>query len=483
MQLLDEISPGLDLGLNLNENQFKLQYNDFKLSRQFKSFGCFNDVGTGKTVISLLYLAQNYVEKVKTLVVVPSSLLTQYSNSVNVVTGLDWSVETLSSSGACRVKQIQSWRATPDVVILTPRSLIDSIGDLRRKGFKSIIVDEAHMLLGLTNNIRTVVVGLIKFYEYTALLMTATPHNAELESAYGMISILNPESYDNFETFAKEHIEYRRISIGGIERKLIEGYHHIDSLKMHLFSRACRRRSSEVLSLDRPTLIEHKVTLSKQHSKNITSLIREWLDRFDENPEWLENAQQVRQQALMRVTNPPVRDPRYSEPLDNLKTLVESINPGDNKVIIFCHYQRTIKYLASVFEHLKPALVYGGSDSAKESEKFKNDPYCRMVIANYQAGGSGHNWQHAAHTIFYEPISDIKLINQAIGRTHRGGQTKPVVVYFMVYNVEIMKKISTKSFVRAELSRELLGDQTSILDYFKSYLKESVDRDVEVVDT
>jgi SNF2 family DNA or RNA helicase len=476
---LDSIKPGLDLGVpGLDATQFDMQFKDFKQATQHKVFGCFNDVGTGKTIISLLYLANNFVNGVKTVVVIPSSLIAQYYRSLEAVSGLGWSICLLPTNGKKRDELINSWRSVPDVVVMTPDSLCKSAGILRTKGFKSLVIDEAHMIISLQNKIRMIVVGLIRYCEYTALLLTGTPHNAELESAYGMISVLNPDAYENFDDFANQHINYKRFMLGGIERKIVEGYRSVEKMKMNLFARSSRRRSSDVLTLAKPTIIEHRVTLSREHNKAISTLITDWLDTFDQNPEWLENSQKVKQQALMRVTNPPVRDPRFSEPVDSLKGLVESINPRENKVIIFCYYQRTVEYLATLFNEYNPALVYGGSDSGKASELFKTDPTCRIMIANYLAGGAGHNWQFCNHTVMYEPIADVKWINQAIGRTQRAGQTKPVIVYYMTYSVEIMKKIAAKTFVRAELSKELLGDQTSILDYFKKKGVNEIDADV-----
>lgn len=465
-ELLQQIHPNLDLGLDLDEEQFKLQWQDFQLSRNHKAFGVFNDVGTGKTVISLLYLAKNFVEGKKTIVVIPSSLMHQYSKSLLAVKGLGWSITVCDTSRHKRERQFEYWNEKyPDVVVMTPASLIDCVSFIRRCGYTSIVVDEAHMILGLTNKIRAVLVGLIKYYEYTALMMTATPHNSELASAYGMISVLNPSAYENYEDFGNQHIYFKTFKLGGTERKVIEGYHDVDRLSLNLFARSCRRQSSDVLKLSQPTLVRVEVALTKAHNLNISTLISSWLDKVGDDETWLENSQAVRQQALMRVTNPPIREVGFTNPLEALETLLESINPMANKVVIFCYYQRTIEYLAEKLARYNPALVYGGANSGLTSEKFKTDDGCRIVLANYQAGGVGHNWQHAANIIMYEPISDVKYINQAIGRCQRGGQTKPVVVHMMVYKIEMIKKIIAKADVRAELSRVLLGDQTSYLNY------------------
>jgi SNF2 family DNA or RNA helicase len=239
---------------------------------------------------------------------------------------------------------------------------------------------------------------------------------------------------------------------------------------------AVRRRQSEVLTLDKPTIVDLRIDLPPAHSKAITQIVKSWLVMLGEDQiDMVSTVQKARMVGLQAVTNPEgFTDTKVlwdDVPFETLEEIIKQIGTvgsgqADGKLVIFCNFRATVIKLADKLKAYNPALVYGGSKAAEESHRFKTDPFCRVMVANYQSGGSGHNWQGVASSmVFYEPIADVKAINQSLGRISRSGQTKPVVVWIFNYRVAAVNTKWDKAKERAVLLEEALGDTLNFTDF------------------
>ena len=65
-------------------------------------------------------------------------------------------------------------------------------------------------------------------------------------------------------------------------------------------------------------------------------------------------------------------------------------------------------------------------------ERFQNDPDCKLFLISLKAGGVGLNLTAAEYVFLLDPWWNPAVEAQAIDRTHRIGQTRPVFAYRLI---------------------------------------------------
>lgn len=342
---------------------------------------------------------------------------------------------------------------------------------LTKKGYNVFFFDEAHALCGVGSIISDAVAEVAS--ENSAIyLMTGTPVPTNISHAYGIIRVINPEAYPNEYSFQRQHVVTQAIRITGANnrtRRVRVPVDYINTEKIHteLFKNARRLQKREVNKLPDPIITDVKLRLEGKHKRLYDSLIKNHFAMVGETILAPESQSSVRHLSLQLISCPTEFDPNISmknELFDRTKELVESINPWQNKIIIFAYYRAAIEFLAEEFKEYNPAVVYGGvTNSTEEINRFKHDDDCRMIILNWVSGGAGLNLQVASHGIFYECPTSPKDAKQAIARMDRTGQHNVVNIYFM----RVMGTLSDKNFKKLlqaeETNNEVVKDELDLI--------------------
>lgn len=116
------------------------------------------------------------------------------------------------------------------------------------------------------------------------------------------------------------------------------------------------------------------------------------------------------------------------------------------KVLVFSQYEETLKSIATLLpdHNLDHRCIYGGTSAKKRGEAieaFMNDPPTRIFLLTAQAGAVGITLTAATHVYICEPLLNPALELQAIGRSRRMGQTKPVTVVRLYHKGTIEEKV------------------------------------------
>jgi len=119
--------------------------------------------------------------------------------------------------------------------------------------------------------------------------------------------------------------------------------------------------------------------------------------------------------------------------LEWVKLFMES----DEKLLLFAWHRTVVDKLYEELAQFQPAKIYGGVTLEKreqEKERFINDENCKIMICNIQSGGTGiDGFQNVCCNVaFAEFASTSTDMEQAEDRLHRGGQDKPVSVYYLI---------------------------------------------------
>jgi len=114
-----------------------------------------------------------------------------------------------------------------------------------------------------------------------------------------------------------------------------------------------------------------------------------------------------------------------------------------HKYIIFCQFNEEMEFLEAYLNGVVPeVLCYNGSmnqaDRTAVLKRSKETQHTTVLLIQLQAGGVGLNLQEYDRIIFMGPWWTSALMDQAIARAVRMGQTKVVKVYHLCLEYEVL---------------------------------------------
>ncbi len=127
-----------------------------------------------------------------------------------------------------------------------------------------------------------------------------------------------------------------------------------------------------------------------------------------------------------------------------LRELVDEVESGGHRVLIFSQFVSMLRYVREALDEDKIKYEYlDGStiDRAERVDRFQNDSTCTAFLISLKAGGSGLNLTGADTVIHFDPWWNPAVEDQASDRAHRIGQNKIVTVYRLVAAGTIEEKI------------------------------------------
>jgi superfamily II DNA or RNA helicase len=138
----------------------------------------------------------------------------------------------------------------------------------------------------------------------------------------------------------------------------------------------------------------------------------------------------------------------------------------DEKVLIFTEYRDTMEYLRKLFEDegYRGRIAYiHGSMSVEEREAqakaFRNYDHIKVMVAT-DAAAEGIDLQHNCHIMVnYELPWNPNRIEQRMGRLHRYGQKKAVLVYNLLVKDTIEGAVFEKLLWKLDRIRSAMGER------------------------
>jgi SNF2 family DNA or RNA helicase len=145
--------------------------------------------------------------------------------------------------------------------------------------------------------------------------------------------------------------------------------------------------------------------------------------------------------------------------MDTLFRMVES-HP-DEKSLIFCQFMGEMDHIQSKLKN--PVFRIDGSvdkeDRIEQMKLFKAAPSNATLIIQIKSGGTGLNLQEATRVYITAPSWNPATELQAIGRSHRNGQTKNVYVKKLVYTDTVEENIMALQGYKSTICAEVLDDK------------------------
>jgi SNF2 family DNA or RNA helicase len=426
-----------------------------------------DEVGLGKTIEAGLilkeYMIRGLVKKV--LILVPASLVTQWASELNS----KFFIPAVTQRKSYVWEQYDVVVSSIDTAKRSPhREIINSLD------YDLIIIDEAHKLKNNKTKNYEFVQNLKKKF---CLLLTATPIQNRIEEIFNLVSLLKPGHLGSETAFYEK---YKRDS------RSLNDDEHLKELVNKVMIRNRRadtgiewtKRKVETIPIeitDQERELYNAITELKSEDDwtqgsafSVMTLQREACSSRESVYHTLKN-------MLEKQENP---SQAYKDKIQYLISKVEAVGQNskakkaleliqtiDDKVIIFTEYRATQLYLQWFLKQngITSVPFRGGFKRGKKDwmrELFQK--HAQVLIAT-EAGGEGINLQFCNHIINFDLPWNPMRLEQRIGRIHRLGQEKDVMIYNFAIKDTVEEHILKLLYEKIHLFEKVIGELDDIL--------------------
>jgi SNF2 family DNA or RNA helicase len=330
--------------------------------------------------------------------------------------------------------------AAADVVVTTYTLFRLEVDAYRTVPWAGLLLDEAQYV----KNHQAKTYGCVRKLDAPfKLAITGTPMENNLTELWALLSITAPGLFPDPKRFAEQYA--RPIERGGDSERLARLRSRIKPLVM--------RRSKELVAAELPAKQEQtlEVDLHPRHRKLYdTRLQRErqkilgLIGDFDRNRfTILRSITLLRQLSLHAGLVEPRQDSVPCAKLEALVEQLEEIARGGHRALVFSQFTGFLAKVRARLDQEDVGYCYLDGRTRQRQrviQRFKEgtDP---LFLISLKAGGFGLNLTEADYCFLLDPWWNPATENQAIDRTHRIGQTRPVIVYRMISAGTIEEKV------------------------------------------
>ena len=325
------------------------------------------------------------------LVICPASVIVNWCREVEAKSDLkSYNMHDAQKNGA-----FAAWVENGGVAVTNFESLENRFSVPEDFPIDMIIVDEAHYIKNIAAKRSQ---NVLRLCDHTdrILFMTGTPLENRVEEMVGLM----------------DHLQHDVAQ----DAKSVSVTAYADDFKRKISPVYYRRRRNDVLS-ELPELTDMK----------------EWCDMTPEDERAYED--DVLQGSFMDVRRVSWRNEDYlntSAKVQRLKEIVEDASEDARKVLVFSFFLDTLEKVKTVFGDACIGVINGAVPVEERQnivDAFEAAPAGSVLAAQIQSGGTGLNIQSASVVVLCEPQYKPSTENQAIGRAHRMGQTRDVMVH------------------------------------------------------
>ena len=408
-----------------------------------------DEMGLGKTVQLLATMLGN--PKTRTLLVVPKSIITQW---VEEIARFAPSLSVCVFDGPNR-----RYDAKKDIVI-APYSLLSSNDvTLHMVQWNRVILDEAHEIRNKTSKLFKSVCQLKTQIKW---IVTGTPVFNSMEDFVSLCTFLGLSKtvVQGMTNKIKDIYILRRTKedLAKINERLRLPPCYFENVELEMYPD--EKQLYEVVFLEaQDTIRDAFKNAVSLNAKNM--IILECLLRARQCMIW--PAMYLEGIAKQNETKPEKWVGR-SKKMETLFEMIES-HPSE-KSLVFCQFRGEMNYIQSQMKC--PVFRIDGSvpkeERVRQIEGFKKIQGGAVFIIQIRCGGQGLNLQEATRVYITGPSWNPATELQAIGRSHRTGQTRPVYVKKLIYKecprfVSVEEEILALQGHKSLVCAEVLNDE------------------------
>ena len=457
--------------------------------REFGFGGCLaDDMGLGKTVQVLALLDELRAKQAKlaaapltSLIVVPKSLV---FNWIEEAARFTPQLRFLNFTGTNRDQHFASITQY-DAVLTTYATLRMEIERLREITFEYAILDESQAVKN-SHAQSSKACRLISARH--RLAMTGTPIENHLGELWSLFEFLNPGmlgSSDTFQVLSSRTPLTDRVSDDSceVDESSIDESANSETERFRgVLAKAIRpyvlRRTKQQVLAELPNKTEQTVYCEMDdEQRKIYNDIRDFyrtqltasvaeLGMAKSKFQVLEALLRLRQAACHPALLGPEFADERSTKLEMLMEQLEEILAEDHKALVFSQFTSLLDLLKKRLRKQKIPFEYlDGKTRDRKSpvDRFQNDANSRLFLISLKAGGCGLNLTAADYVFILDPWWNPAVEAQAIDRTHRIGQTRPVTAYRLICTNTVEEKILKLQETKRELADSIINADNGII--------------------
>lgn len=290
---------------------------------------------------------------------------------------------------------------------------------------------------------------ILKLNAKNVILLSGTPCSGKYEELYSQCKLLGWNI--SKKAFWNTYIVTKNMEVNGFKIPIVVGYKNVDRLKAKLREHgAMFKKTEEVLTL--PDQIDNiiKVESTKEYKKFKKDRLVTINDIELVGDTTLNNMLYQRQLAAMYNKN------KY----DQLNDLMEST---EDRLITFYNFTGELEEIKKICKKLnKPVSVVNGKIKDLKNYDSKDNS---VTLIQYQAGAMGLNLQKSNKIIYFSLPLSSELFEQSKKRTHRLGQKKTCMYYYLITKSSIEEKIFDVLGTRRDFTNKLFEEVESEPSY------------------
>lgn len=396
------------------------------------SYGIFSEQRTGKTPTTCTLVGQR---RVKTLVIVPTSLVLDWKEQVERWT--DLKALTAIGTPAKRKNVYKKFMEseTPVVLIMSRGIATRDINIVQSLGYKMMIIDEAHFLRNYRTAQSEAMCKLGKYATHRYAL-TGTPASNSPDDVFGIFKFLYPERFTSYWQFCER---YFKIDDGYFGKK-VEGEFKSESREKEYYELmeqyAIQRKRKDVMKWLQGKQYQ-KITLQMEDKQaKAYKRMAETFTVDKANGEELDAstvlAQMTRLRQLSLAPEAVGVDAKSAKEAYILEWLEDN---GNEPVLVFSNFTSYLNILYTKLKKakIKVAMVTGEQDikERKAATKKFQDGKLRVLLCNIEAAGVGLTLDRAETTIFldrhYNPTWNAQAEDRLVATTEDAPQGAHVI--------------------------------------------------------
>ena len=445
-----------------------------------------DDMGLGKT-IQVLAVLQGRQEGAKphcepddaevckrpSLIVVPRSVV---FNWIDEAARFTPDLRVLAYTGTDR-EQLRQAFSEHDVIVTSYGLLRRDIEQLTEHSFDYIVLDEAQAI----KNPQSQAAKAARLLEGThRLALTGTPIENHLGDLWSIFEFLNPGMLGSNARFGE--IVRASTARTDTETEDATGDQTLQQIAKALRPFILRRSKQQVLK-DLPEKTEQTIICEMEPAQRaIYDELREYyrgalmkqLDASGTNGHGMGSSAFMVLEALLRLRQAAchpglIDDAKADHPaakLEALEEMLADIMDEGNKALVFSQFTSMLALVRKRLDALGIHYAYldGQTRNRKEVvEQFQQDPSIQVFLISLKAGGVGLNLTAAEYVFILDPWWNPAVEAQAIDRTHRIGQTRPVFAYRMICEDTVEQRIIELQGRKRELADAIVGGEQNVL--------------------
>ena len=378
-------------------------------------------------------------------------------------------ITTRIYGGSNRKSNNQNWAYGYDVVITSYGIARIDCHFLSQTFWNYIILDEAHTI----KNPSTETAKAMKIIPAKhRLALTGTPIQNSPDELWALFDFLMPKYLKSREKFREEYTSNLRQNSSNFNETAEKLKSRIHPFILRRLKEDVAKDLPEKIQIERPVELSKKqVALYKQFTKSED--FRKLEDEIDKKGVKRSGIMILQIYSALRnlcnhpniITHPQdyLRDPKLQDSgkLEMLKELLEEIESGGHRALLFCQSTRMLDIIEYFYKQWNyNYLRLDGSTSqgsrSKYVDEFNENKNILCFLISTKAGGTGLNLTGADTVIFYDHDWNPANDKQAQDRAYRIGQTKNVSVYKLVSKGTIEEKIINRQIIKSKVAEAII---------------------------